>query len=230
MRFFVVCAGKYEIRLKNLKHRAIYDIIKMIKGSGCPETTYYGVNSMKKILFILVVIFFVLFLFATLIWLESYGIFENYIGWRRLEVPTETESKAEVRLPKDWNFVVENGLIYIKDNDDNIIATEIYEDYREKYTSDGIKYDNIDEIEINSEYHNFFTEYKEQEKLCDNDGPCAVYRYVSDDLDEVYVMVIPVYVSKNRNYELVLAFEDGYCDTSVFKKIVKSHRYRKYAR
>jgi len=38
-------------------------------------------------------------------------------------------------------------------------------------------------------------------------------------------MVIPVYVSKNRNYELVLAFEDEYCNTSVFKKIVKSHRY-----
>ena len=38
--FFVVCAKKYEIRLKNLKHRAIYDIIKMIKGSGCPVTTY----------------------------------------------------------------------------------------------------------------------------------------------------------------------------------------------
>jgi len=85
---------------------------------------------MKKTLFILVVVFFALFLFVALVWLESYGIFENYIGWKQVEVPTETESKAQVRLPKDWNFVVENGLIYIKDNDDNIIATEIYEDYR----------------------------------------------------------------------------------------------------
>ena len=78
-------------------------------------------------------LFIIVALFVS-VWSASYGIYNNYIGWKRVEVPTETTMKATVWLRKNWFFTSDGERLYIKDEDGKIIATEVYEDWRISYT------------------------------------------------------------------------------------------------
>ena len=69
------------------------------------------------------------------VWSASYGIYNNYIGWKSVEVPTETTMKATVWLRKNWFFTSDGERLYIKDEDGKIIATEVYEDWRILHTT-----------------------------------------------------------------------------------------------
>lgn len=159
--------------------------------------------------------------------LVGYGVFENYSGWERVEVPTETEIKATVKLPEDWNFVIEDGRVYIKDDNNNVIATEIYEDYRKIYQKDGVKYDNIEEIDVNDNLTDLLQQYTGYDLVYVDGGGCRMFDCDFGNDGVKYVFEINVLISEKGNYQLVLLIEDEYADKEVFKKIDRSHRYPK---
>ena len=186
---------------------------------------------MKKVLIVLAVLLLLPILLITfsLVFsaLVGYGFFENYSGWERVEVPTETEIKATVKLPKDWNFVIDEDRVYIKDENDNVIATEIYEDYRKTYRKDGVDYDNIEEIDVNKNLCELLQQYTGENSVYVDGGGCLLYDCNFGDNGNKYIFVINVLISEQGNYQLVLLIEDEYADSGLFKKIDKSHRYPK---
>lgn len=186
---------------------------------------------MKKIIKVLFIVFIIyvaiclaLFVFGIL---DENGIFVNYKGYKTVEVPTETESKATIKIPKEWYFTVEEGRVYIKDCEGNIVATEIYEDYRRIYTQNGVKYDNINEISINKSVMELMEKYAESDLVYVAGGGCRLYECDFGENGDRYVFEINVLISEEGDYQLVLLFEDEYSDLEVFEKMDKSHKYPK---
>ena len=155
------------------------------------------------------------------------AIFYNQFDWKRVDVPTETESKATIKIPKEWNFTVEEGRVYIKDCDGNVVATEIYEDYRQIYTQNGVKYDNINEISINESVVELMEKYIESDLIYVSGGGCRLYKCDFGEDGNRYVFEINVLISEEGNYQLVLLFEDEYSNLEVFEIMDKTHKYPK---
>lgn len=161
----------------------------------------------------------------TIGWLEGYGLFENYSGWKTVEVPTNTETKSVIKVPDSWQFTVEDGVIYIKDINNEVIAEEVYQGWRKSSYKDNPYDQNANEICINEDYIDFYNLYTAEEILCNNDGPCDVVEYISSDGNIAYVLHIPVYTSEKGFYILAMRIYNEKYDFSTFKKLVKSVRY-----
>ena len=185
-----------------------------------------------KILAILIILYIVigaaLFIFVLL---SENGVFENYSGYKTVDVPTDTETKATIKLPEKWSFDVINGRVYIKDQNGNVIASEIYEDWYKVRNEDGEKYDNLTEISINESYVDFYNQYNYLDLIYANHGSCRVKKYISHNEEVAYILEIDVYFSEKGNYQLVMILENEYFENNenIFKKIVLSHRYPKNA-
>ena len=48
------------------------------------------------------------------LWAANYGIYYDYKDWKQVEIPTDSTLRAKVRLPEDWDFVSDEGRLYIK--------------------------------------------------------------------------------------------------------------------
>ena len=54
------------------------------------------------------------------------------LGWRRVEVPTNTGVRATIQMPQEWDFRVEKGWVKIIDTTtDQLIAEQMYEERKE---------------------------------------------------------------------------------------------------
>ena len=50
------------------------------------------------------------------------------LGWRKVEVPTNTGVRATIQMPQEWDFRVEKGWVKIIDTTtDQLIAEQMYE-------------------------------------------------------------------------------------------------------
>ena len=150
--------------------------------------------------------------------LSSVGIFVDYSGWGTVEVPTDTPTKATVKLPKNWRFVTEEGRIYIKDENDDVIAGELYEGWG--------NYKDLSETNPNESYSHILDDYTDKELVCANIDVCTVTKYAFEESEDVYLLTIPVYFSSNDrcHYELAMIIKDEYFDSKVFLKLVESYR------
>ena len=170
-----------------------------------------------------VMLFTLIFGFA---WLDGYGVFENYSGWRRVEIPTESEFKATVKLPKEWDFVVEDGRIKIKDTDGNVIATECYEGWRVDYYQGGVHHDNKDEMDINSELPDYYRDLDNYEFVRGAESSCYVYKITEGSVSSyalsMYIMGSHI---KDGSYTLFLVFDSKFSDLDFYEKIQKSYRF-----
>ena len=50
------------------------------------------------------------------------GVFEDYTGWKEVEIPTDSELRARMKIPEEWNFVVEDGKVHIRDSEGNLVC------------------------------------------------------------------------------------------------------------
>ncbi len=173
-----------------------------------------------------VVISVALFVFVLL---SENGVFENYSGYKNVDIPTDTATKATIKLPEEWSFDVINDRVYIKDLNGNIIASEIYEDWYKVSNEEGEKCDNLTEISINEPYVDFYNQYNRLDLIYANHGSCRVEKYISDNEEIAYILEIDVYFSEKGDYQLVMILENEYFENNenTFRKIVLSHRYPK---
>lgn len=161
----------------------------------------------------------------TVAFFDGYGVFENYSSWNTVEVPTQTDTTSTIKLPQDWSFTLENNLVYIKDSSGNIIAEEIFEGWHKASYSENVFVETSTEIIKNPKYIDFYTLYTAGEILCNNDGPCNIVEYHTEDGNVAYIMHIPVYISEKGIYVLTMRVYDEHFDLSRFNKLVKSVRY-----
>ena len=164
-------------------------------------------------------LFFISMIFILLLLLKlcpcKYGMTEH-------QLPTDTERKATVYLPDNWEFTVEDEIIYIKDGD-KVVAREVYEEWREKYYLDGTYYDNKDELNINPELSECFKDLNNYEAIEDDIYACDIYKITDGDIER-YAIYFTITNSPQRNgaHVLFLLFESEYSDIRVLQKITKT--------
>ena len=147
------------------------------------------------------------------------------LGMSKREIPTDTSKKATVYLPENWEFVVDDEIIYIKDGD-KVVAREVYEEWREKYYLDGTYYDNKDELNINPELSECFKDLNNYEAIEDDIYACDIYKITDGDIER-YAIYFTVTNSPVRNgaHVLFLLFENEYSDIKVLQKITKTYKW-----
>ena len=168
----------------------------------------------------------VLFVMLALSFLEADGFFENYSGWHEVEIPTESEFKATIKIPNEWNFVVENGRIKLKDNEGNVIATEIYEGWREDYYLGTEHYDNKEKMDINPELPEYCKDLDNYELFKGFEKPCYLYKIENVGIAQ-YAIKLEIWDMHGvyGSYMLSFLFDKQYDDTDVFEKMLKSYHW-----
>ena len=150
----------------------------------------------KKIMFISIIFFLVLLLFG----IYNYGFYETVI-------PTDTDVKAKIKLPNEWEIIEENNIIKIVNRSDNkVIAEQIAAGYRkiidEKIfdKSDPLMFNETISYDITNPSNYTFT------KGYSN----AVYKY-SFNYEQQSIMVLDFrifYLSDGSEYRLILMVYD----------------------
>lgn len=147
------------------------------------------------------------------------------LGMSKREIPTDTSKKATVYLPENWEFVVDDEIIYIKDGD-KVVATEVYNEWRVKYYLEGTHYDNKDELSINPELSENLKDLSNYEVIEDDIFACDIYKIVDGDVER-YAIYFTITNSPKRNgaHVLFLLFESEYSDMQVLRKITKTYTW-----
>ena len=147
-------------------------------------------------------------------------------GWVEVEIPTDTVLKANVKLPEDWSFIEENGKIYIKDESDNTIATELYcEWYQDCYIGSN-HYSNVDKLQFNEELPENFKNLEGYDVCVGGSTGANAYKIMLNDTNRYAISFrIMSSLQIDGDYVLMMIFEDGFDDETVLSKIVYSFEY-----
>ena len=166
------------------------------------------------------------------LWAANYGIYYDYKDWKLVVVPTDSTLRAKVRLPEDWDFVSDEGRLYIKDADGKIIATEVYEEWRIFHTTsypDGRKetFDNKNEIDVNKNLIEELQDIDVYKPYKVGEGSCYIYKAETEDRI-YYALIMNVIIAKGKDYQLMLVFDDDTVTVKDLRKIQISYRYGGY--
>ena len=173
-----------------------------------------------------ILIFFILGICAIL---DGYGAFENYSGWERVDIPTESELTATIKLPKEWKFVIENDRIKIKDVDGNVIATECYEGWRIDYDKGGVHYDNNDEMDVNPELPDYYRDLENYEFVKGASSACFLHKITYESTTN-YALCMDIMDKKSveGTYCLFIVFDSKFDNMTLYDKLQKSYLYGGY--
>ena len=160
---------------------------------------------------------------------SEYGFFENYSKWKEVEIPTETELRATVKIPKKWDLVVENGRIKIKDEGGNVIATECYADWVDYYYENGIWYGKFEEVDVNEEIPEPYRNFNGYELEHGSSTGCYLYKITVDSKTSYALeMHIMDRYDVEGDFYLFLLFDSEIDDKKLYKKIQKSYSFGGY--
>ena len=179
-----------------------------------------------SIIILPILIFFILGICAIL---DGYGAFENYSGWKKVDIPTESELTATIKLPEEWKFVIENGRMKIKDDDGNVIATECYEGWRIDHYKGGVYYDNNDEMDINLELPDYYHDLDNYEFVKGASAPCYLYKITYESTTN-YALRMDIMDKKSEfgTYCLFIVFDSKFDNMNLYDKLQKSYIYGGY--
>ena len=162
-------------------------------------------------------------LFIALISILLCGCY-NYTGWHKEVIPTNTEYKGTIKIPDEWHFESNEGIVSIKDQEENEVAIEIFQGTRHYGYIGDEKVDNWDELEINH-LEGYELEREENYTLIRGTSSASyIYQY-SDDAHENYCLRMMIYDTPNNiNYSLAIIFliEIEYEDVD---KMAESYRW-----
>ena len=147
-------------------------------------------------------------------------------GWVEVEIPTDTVLKANVKLPENWSFIDKNGKIYIKDSNDDIIATELYcEWYQDGYI--GSKhYSNVDNLQFNDALPEELQDLDAYDVCVGGSTGANAYRIELGDTERYAISFrIMSSLQIDGDYVLMMVFEDGFNDEKILSKMVHSFEY-----
>ena len=145
------------------------------------------------------------------------GVFEDYTGWKEVEIPTDSELRARMKIPEEWNFVVEDGKVHIRDSEGNLVATEVYEGY------------DRGEKDFNENLTPEMLDLDSYEFVLGGENPCFLYKIETDNevkyFLEMYIMSRTSTAPKIGHICLMMMFEENVDIAGLYPKIQKSYRY-----
>lgn len=137
------------------------------------------------LIIVLAVVLTPLFIFIFYYGCTELGWFVNYDGMYKTELPIEAPAKGgTLYLPNDWHFVEENGWYKIVNDDNVVIAYEVYHGYR-SYVYTDRKYIWIN-YEVNPILDSYNIDQKDFENISDGSNNCQVYKYKYSDYYMIY--------------------------------------------
>ena len=162
-------------------------------------------------------------LFIALISILLCGCY-NYTGWHKEVIPTNTEYKGTIKIPDEWHFESNEGIVSIKDQEENEVAIEIFQGTRFNGYIGDERVDNWDELEIN---HLEGYELEKEENYTFIRGTSSasyIYQY-SDDIHENYCLRMTIYDNSDDIYyslAIIFLIEIEYEDVN---KMAESYRW-----
>ena len=177
---------------------------------------------MKRFLYVCSIFIALLFSISLL------GGCSDYNGWKQVEIPTNSELTASVKIPEEWCFVEKNGRVYLEDESGNVIAKEIYEGWRIDYTYvvSGVHHNNQDEMDINPELREELRKLENYEFIEGDSSSCELYRNCASATKN-YALRFQIMdrSSVDGTYMIAFVFEDEFNDLEILKKIQKSYQW-----
>ena len=145
-------------------------------------------------------------------------------GWVEVEIPTDTVLKARVKLPKDWTFVEDDEKIYIKDESDNIIATELYCEWHKDFYIGDNHY--VEDLHFNEELPEDLRNLENYDVCIGGSTGSLAYKIILDDTERYAIHFrIMDSIQIPGEYELMMVFEEGFNDEKILSKMVHSYEY-----
>ena len=96
-----------------MENKHLYLIIAVLGAAAIPILAVFVV---------LGIIFVAFFGWFQIGYMIEDGVFEDYTGWKEVEIPTDSELRARMKIPEEWNFVVEDGKVHIRDSEGNLVC------------------------------------------------------------------------------------------------------------
>ena len=173
---------------------------------------------MKKFLFLIIML---MILYLT-------GCY-NYKNWKEVQIPTDGLLYGTVKIPKNWDFVVDNGIVKLIDNNTKeIYAEQISTGYKNfsHYVNSSEKYEhkifpkdsNIifnDKLIYDFENVDNYTYIK-----CYSN---AIYKYTF--LEDLIVLDLAIYYTKDGgDYYLTLLIYDSF-DEEILEQFIASYSF-----
>ena len=181
---------------------------------------------MRKLIIVLVCIIVIFSLFGC----ESLSNFiDNYDinSWTEVEIPTDTVLKARVKLPKDWIFAQDNEKLYIKDTNNNVIATELYCEWHKDFYIGYNHY--VEDLHFNEELSEDLRNLENYDVCIGGSAGAHAYKIVINDTERYAIRFgIMDSLQISGGYELMMVFEEGFNDEKILSKMVHSYEYGGY--
>lgn len=75
----------------------------------------------------------------------------DYTNWKKVEIPTDTPLKGTIKIPNEWEFISEDGIVTLLDQENNrIVAKQIFQDWRWSGRIGKTEVDNWDDLTFKS--------------------------------------------------------------------------------
>lgn len=143
--------------------------------------------------------------------------FVNYIGWGKHDIPTDTKQVATIRLPKEWDFAIQNGRIVVLNEDGEIAARECYSEWAG------------DDFDLNNDLDDHFLNLENYELVSGGSNSCHIYSITDEFGNKNYALWMGITSSADGgNYNTLLVFERCY-DKNIIEKIQKSYKWGGFA-
>ena len=157
-----------------------------------------------------------LFLITMLMILYLTGCY-NYRGWKEVKIPTDGLLQGTVKIPKNCEFILEDGMIKLKDNDSKeVYAEQIAEGYYE-----GKEISDNEQKKINKNLDDSF--FVESNYTHIKGYSNAVYKY--NFMNQYTVLDIAAYYTKDYgDYYLTLLIYDSF-DEKILEQFIASYTF-----
>lgn len=172
---------------------------------------------MKKIIIKRIIILIIIGLFIGALFLLHNLILRgchNYSGWYKAEIPTEPEYRGKIKIPNEWEFTEEEGIVYLKNKTNNeIIAEQIFQGKKIHKQDDNEKFTYPwEELKFNPRLNDNF---KNEDNYKLDRGPAveaSIYQYNDGEIEQ-YCLRLEIYMTTikralQEEYFLMMIFRE----------------------
>ncbi len=73
----------------------------------------------------------------------------DYFNWKEVEIPTDTPVRCKIKIPNEWEFISEDGIVTLINQANNaIVAEQVYQEFKFDGWHGQIRVDNWDDLEF----------------------------------------------------------------------------------
>ena len=150
-------------------------------------------------------------------------------SYKKVEIPTDSPYKGTIKIPNEWEFVNDSGVITLIDSSTKeVIAEQIYQEWRIsiKY-GDGTVEENWDSLTFNSNINLDISNKDNYSVMVVNSNSAYIHKY-DDGTNQRFCINFDIYnTDKKGSYVFFLMFSEN-VDYEEIKKMAKSYSWGGY--